>query len=119
MRRARIVNLTRDTVLAESAEVADTFPTRFMGLMGRRELEPGGGLVLTGTGSVHMFFMSIALDIVFLSRGGRVLRAIKDLRPWHVSPIVFGATTTLELPVGTIAATGTREGDAIAVEGAI
>ena len=116
MRRARIANLTRDTVLAERAEVADTFPTRFMGLMGRRELEPGGGLVLTGTGSVHMFFMSIALDIVFLAKDARVLRAIENLKPWYVSPIVWGATTTLELPVGTIAGTGTRTGDVIEID---
>ncbi len=116
MRRARIVNRSREYVLAESAEVADTFTTRLAGLLGRSGLEPGQGLVLTKTGSVHMFFMTFALDIVFLDRDGRVVRAIDNLRPWRVSPIIRGAKTTLELPVGVIAASGTQPGDVVEVE---
>jgi uncharacterized protein len=115
MRRARIANLTRDAVLAERAELADTFQTRLVGLLGRRELGPGEGLILTETSSVHMFFMQIALDIVFLDKDSRVLRVIENLKPWYVSPLVWGARTTLELPVGTIAATGTRAGDALEI----
>ncbi len=116
LRRVRIVNQSRGYTLAENAEVADTYLTRLAGLLGRGGLEPGQGLVLTRTGSVHMFFMSFALDIVFLSRDGQVVRAIENLRPWAVSPIVRGAKTTLELPVGVIRASGTRTGDTIEIE---
>jgi len=115
LRKARIVNRSRDCLLADRAEIADTFPTRLVGLLGRRGLEPGEGLVLTRTGSIHMFFMSFPLDIVFLSRDGRVLRISANLRPWRIGPIVRGATTTLELPVGTIAQSGTQPGDTIEV----
>lgn len=115
MRLARIVNRTRDTVLAEQAQVADTFPTRLAGLIGRSELNPGTGLVLSGTNSIHMFFMSIALDVVFLDKQGFVRHTMENLRPWQFSPIVRGATTTLELPVGVIAATSTQVGDSIEI----
>ena len=39
--RVRVVNVTRDTVLAERAELASSHWARFMGLMGRAEVPPG------------------------------------------------------------------------------
>ena len=38
------------------------------GLLGRDGLEPGDGLLITKTGSIHMFFMRFAIDAVFLDK---------------------------------------------------
>jgi len=62
--RAR--NLTRGSEVAGQVEVADSFGTRFRGLMGRASLLPGGGLWLTGTSNIHMFFMRFPIDLVYL-----------------------------------------------------
>jgi len=112
-------NLTRDSVLAERVEVADTLWARFMGLMGRPSIEPGFGLWLSGTNGIHMFFMRFAIDAVFLARpdadGHRVVLAIRrTVRPWvGLVPLVRGADGCLELPVGAIDASGTVTGDLI------
>ena len=111
-------NLTRDTVLADDLEIADTLWSRFMGLMGRRSLPPGQGLWLTGNG-IHMFFMRFPIDAVFLGRrtanGDRPVVSIhRRVRPWvGIVPYVRGADGVLELPVGTIDASDTRRGDSI------
>lgn len=116
-------NATRETTLATSVELATSFWARFMGLMGRRMLLPGMGLWISGTNGIHMFFMRFAIDAVFLGRpasggGTRAVRRVvglqRGLRPWiGLVPLVRGADSVLELPVGTIEATGTRVGDEV------
>ncbi|MFN2463636.1 MAG: DUF192 domain-containing protein [Candidatus Dormibacteria bacterium] len=83
-------------------EIAKTSWSRFVGLMGRHEFPPGSGLWIEPCNSIHMFFMRFAIDVLFLDREGRVKRVMLGLRPWRVSPIVFGARTTVELPAGTL-----------------
>ena len=117
--RAR--NLTRGSEVAGQVEVADSFGTRFRGLMGRASLLPGGGLWLTGTSNIHMFFMRFPIDAIFLGRpaadGGRQVVAVHaSLRPW--TGIVWyarGADGCLELPAGSAAASGTAVGDVVAL----
>ena len=115
-------NLNRGTVLADRVEVAQTLWARFMGLMGRPALAPGDGLWLAGTNGIHMFFMRFAIDAVFLGRpdldGDRVvLAARRAVRPWvGLVPLVRGADGCLELPAGTIEATGTVKGDTVRIE---
>lgn len=70
--------------------------------MGRSELAPGRALWIEPCNSIHMFFMRFAIDVLFLDRAGRVKRVMLRLKPWRVSPIVFGARTTVELPAGTL-----------------
>ena len=84
-------------------EVARTSWSRFIGLMGRADLPAGRALWIEPCNSIHMFFMRFAIDVLFLDRDGVVKRVLLRLRPWRVSPIVFGARTVVELPAGTLA----------------
>ena len=97
-------------VVADHVEVAASMWQRFMGLMFRRELPAGHGLSLTPCNSIHMFFMRIPLDVVFLDRDGRVLRTYEGIRPWRVSRVVRGSRTAVELPAGTLRAAGIEKG---------
>jgi len=108
----RIENETRATELGGRIHVADNPWTRFIGLIGRRGLAQGEGLHIVPCGSVHMFFMRFALDIIYLDREFRVVKTVSNLRTWRLSA-ARGAKTTLELPVGTIARTETVAGDQI------
>ncbi|HWP62975.1 MAG TPA: DUF192 domain-containing protein [Candidatus Binatia bacterium] len=115
-------NLTRERLLASDLEVAGSFWARFRGLMGRAALPPGRGLYLPDNG-IHMLFMRFPIDAVFLGRPEpsgecRVVAVRSNLRPWWgLVPYVRGAVAVLELPAGTIAATGTAVGDVVVVEG--
>ncbi len=90
--------------------------------MGRAALSPGGGLWLRPASSIHMLFMRFAIDAIFLGRPGPtgdrvVLAARRALQPWlGLIPLVRGADGCLELPVGTIEATGTVRGDTVRIE---
>jgi uncharacterized membrane protein (UPF0127 family) len=97
--------------LADRVALATTFWTRFKGLMGRKTFEAGEGLLIIPCNSVHCFFMKFAIDVVYLSREGEVLRVASDLHPGAIGPLVKGARAVLELPAGTAAAAGVLPGD--------
>ena len=101
--------------VCERCELADSFWTRFRGLMGRRELAAGSGMLFRPGGSVHMFFMRFPLDVVFVDRDWRVVGVRHELRPWRVAG-ARGAAAALELPAGAAAAATIEEGDVLALE---
>jgi hypothetical protein len=115
-------NVTRSTVLADHLEVAGSLWARFMGLMGRRHLPAGHGLWLPSSNGIHMFFMRIPIDAIFLGRpvadGSRqVVSVHRGLRPWTgLVPLVRGADGCLELPIGTASRTGSVVGDVVRIE---
>ena len=98
-RRFRIVNQTRGTELAHSAEVADTGASRSKGLLGRKGLEPGTALWIIPCESVHTFGMQFSLDLVYIDRQNRIVKIRRNIPPWRMS-ICLRAHSVLELPAG-------------------
>jgi uncharacterized protein len=107
----RLVNSTRDVVLADRVERAVAMGDRMRGLLGRSAFAQGDALVIAPCNAIHTFFMKFPIDAVFLDRGGRVVRALAEMRPWRATRFHFAASQVVELPAGTLARTGTRVGD--------
>ncbi|HEX5504532.1 MAG TPA: DUF192 domain-containing protein [Thermomicrobiales bacterium] len=116
--QCRIVNRSRDSVVAEAAEVARSWWARGRGLLGRRDLPAGAGLVIDPCSSIHTWFMAFPIDVAFVAADGRVVRTAHAVRPWRVGPIARGARYVVELPAGTLARTGTEVDDRLALEAA-
>jgi uncharacterized membrane protein (UPF0127 family) len=114
MRVVRVINRTRGSVLAGRAELANNPWTRFMGLMGRRELPSGSGLVLQPGGGIHMWFMRIPLDVIHVDKHDRVTHVLRRIKPWRFGPLFVGNKWAIELPIGT--ANDTQVGDQIDIE---
>jgi uncharacterized membrane protein (UPF0127 family) len=114
--RLRVNNETRGRLLADRAERATGFVDRFMGLMGRRSLAFGEGMHIEPCNSIHTFFMRIPIDVVFLDPGGVIVKQFPALPPWRATSVYFKARSVLELPAGTLQASGTQEGDRLTFE---
>lgn len=112
----RIINKTRGTLLADRAEEATRGLQRLKGLLGRRELPVGEGLLITPCNSIHMFFMRFAIDALFLDAEGTVVKLFAALPPWQATWIYPKARSVLELPAGVAAASGTLEGDRLDIQ---
>lgn len=110
-----IYNKTRSTTLGNAVEVAETPWTRLKGLLGRRSLDEGGGLLITPCNSIHMFFMRFAIDVAFLDQSNRVVHATHAIKPWRATWFYPKAVSALELPAGTLKRTGTEEGDELSL----
>ena len=98
------------TIVCERCLLAETALTRMRGLLGRRELPTGEGILLKPASSVHMAFMRFPIDAVFLDRELRVVKIAADLRPWRIASARH-AKSVLELPAGEAARRGLSVGD--------
>ena len=108
-------NLTRNAVLGEAIDVADTSEKRRTGLLKHTGLAPGEGLWIKPCESVHTFFMKFAIDLVYIDKKNKVRKARKAVPPWRLSACL-SAHSIIELPAGTIERTGTQAGDELAIE---
>ena len=103
-------------------EVADTDAKRERGLMFRKELPEGSGMLfLFDEEREHAFWMKdtlIPLDLIFVDSSGRVTGIIARARPLTLEPRSGGPSRmVLEVPGGWAAAHGVRAGDRMTVEG--
>lgn len=108
--RLRILNQTRQSLLADCVEVADRGATRRKGLLGRDGLAAGEGLWIVPCESVHTFGMRFPIDLIYLDRNWNVKKVRSGVPPWRLSACL-SAHSVLELLPGTIGATQTRPGD--------
>src|SRR5947208_13645533 len=95
------------TIVCERCVLGDTALTRMKGLLGRRELEEGEGILLRPASSVHMAFMRFPIDAVFLDRDLRVVKVAAELRPWRAAGR-RGAKAVLEIAAGDAGMRGVR-----------
>lgn len=79
------------------------------GLLGRRGLDSGQGLLLQPASSIHMFFMRFPIDAVFLGADGEVVKVARNLAPWRVASC-RGAKAVVELRAGEAERRDLREG---------
>jgi uncharacterized membrane protein (UPF0127 family) len=113
--KVSVRNQTRNAVLGEAVDVADTSEKRRTGLLKHERLEPGEGLWIKPCESVHTFFMKFAIDLVYVDKKHKVRKVRKAVPPWRVSACLT-AHSIIELPAGTIERTGTQAGDELSIE---
>src|ERR1700677_4656935 len=115
MRRLRVNNPSRQTTLADRAQIADTSRTRKTGLLKHQGLERGEGLWITPCEGVHTVGMKFPIDVVFLDKQRKVVKIRAAMPRWRMSACLR-AHSVLELPSGTASANQTTAGDQLEFE---
>lgn len=121
-----VTSLKNRKVIADKCYVAESFLDRLRGLIGRSRLDSGEGMFFPRCNDIHMWFMRIPIDVVFVrqisaQKSGElatfeVTRVCESLKPWRLLPVRSGrATETIELPVGTVRNCDVRLGDRICI----
>ena len=103
--------------MCERCVLADTALARMKGLLGRKALPSGEGILLRPASSVHTAFMRFPIDAVFLDRELRVLEVAENLRPWRTAAR-RKAHAVLELPAGESDRRGLSPGDRLVTDAA-
>jgi len=112
-RAVTIANLD-GPVVCERCVLADSALRRMRGLLGRKKLDSGHGILIRPAPAIHTWFMRFAIDAVFLDRELSVLSVRRDLRPWRMAG-QRGARAVLELPAGEAERRGIEPGDRLEV----
>lgn len=111
-----MVNTSKDTVLADRAGKVDTPVSRGIGLIGKKGLPEGTGLIIQPCNSVVSFFMRFTIDVVFVDANSTVCHVMHSMAPWRTSKIVRKSKLVVELAPGTASATNTAIGDRIDIQ---
>jgi uncharacterized membrane protein (UPF0127 family) len=114
MAQITFYNLTKETLLGDAVDVADTAATRNRGLLKHDRLAGGEGLWIVPCEAIHTFWMKFAIDAVFLDKNKKVTKVVANLRPSRLA-MSWRARSVLELPAGTAAQTRTEPGDQIEI----
>ena len=109
-----LFNTTRKTVVSDRCRFANTVLKRMVGLLNRSSLSEGEGLLLDRCYGIHTFFMRFPIDVLFLDKEYRVIRAVSALPAFRTCAVPH-AVYVLELPVGAIERSQTAAGDQIQV----
>jgi len=117
---AREIPIQRDgqVVAVVKAEIAQTAEERSQGLMFRKSLNDGDGMLFVfERDEVLSFWMKntyIPLSIAFITSDGRIIE-IKDMYPHDENPVVSSrsARYALEVPQGWFSRAGVRAGDIV------
>jgi uncharacterized membrane protein (UPF0127 family) len=107
-----LVNVTKKSVVSNRCHFANSVFKRMVGLLNRKALAPGEGLLIDRCYGIHTFGMRFPIDVLFLDKDLKVMRAVAALPPFRTC-VVRRAVYVLEMPVGAIQSTRTEAGDQI------
>ncbi len=113
MQEMMVFNLSRTKLLCSQAKYANRFFRRLIGLLGKKELMEGEGLIIEPCNMVHSLGMRMTIDVLFLSKNHEVVYCMERMPPNKISPSIKDASYVIELPAGLIAQTSTARGDNI------
>ena len=75
--------MERIEILGYKAKVARKLVERIRGLIGTKDLLPDEGMLILKCNAIHTFFMSFPIDAIFLDKNDKVVKTIKNIRPWR------------------------------------
>ena len=97
----RVIHIKSGAILGENIYLATTFGMRLRGLMFRKNML-GDGLIIDPCNSIHNCFVSFPIDVIFLSKDNRIVKVLRNFKPWRFSLIYLKASKVVELPSGKV-----------------
>lgn len=111
---AQLMNAQKQ-ILIPDLRIADRMWSRMRGLLGTRDLPAQEGLWIHACNSIHTFFMSYAIDCVFVDADLKIKALKKDVKPGRLVMPIWSAQSVFELRSGQIEKLGLSVGDQLHV----
>ena len=112
----RIILYKNKEILTENAQLADTFFSRFRGLMFRKEIAGDYALLIVPCNQIHMLNMRFAIDVVYLSESGEVVKIDVNVPVGKICKTVRQAKSVIEMKSCAAERFGISQGDMLRVE---
>ncbi len=111
-----VYNKTKETFLALRVKVADSVLGRLIGLLGRRSLNPDGGVWIVPANSIHTVGMLFSFDVVMIDKDFKVVSLTEMVKPFRIILPKRRAESVIELPAHTIFRSRTEIGDQLLLD---
>jgi uncharacterized membrane protein (UPF0127 family) len=109
-----LANTRNKRIVATTLLTAFDSASRRKGLLDHASLAEGSAMIIAPTSAIHTFAMQFAIDVIFVSKDGRVLKVKRDVKPRRLAG-AWRAFAVVELPVGAIDRSDTRPGDQLQI----
>lgn len=111
----KAVILKNGKIITENAETAYSFWRRFKGLMFRKSIDDDYALHIKPCNQIHMLNMKFAIDVIYLSDSGEVIKIDENVKPGTVCKTVKNAKSVIEVNSSAAAKFGISEGDMLEI----
>jgi uncharacterized membrane protein (UPF0127 family) len=111
-----LINRSKNQTIATTVEQARGPWQRLRGLIGRSDLAPETAFYIPGCTTIHTCFMRFPIDAVFVSKNLEVTSLYRNLKPWRMTKVQWGARSVIELAAGTINKMAIEIGDQLHVD---
>ena len=109
----KIIIKKNSQIITDNARRADSFFSRFKGLMFVKEIEDNYALHITPCNQIHMLNMRFALDVIYLGQNGRVVKIDENVQPGKICKTVRNAKSVIEMKASAAAKLGISQGDVL------
>jgi len=106
----------KNKLIFNDLKVANTFLSRFLGLMGKKSLPEGSALLISPCKMVHNCFMRFSIDILFIDSKNKIVGLCPGLRPWRLSPFIKNSKSVIECNKGIISRFDLSIGDLVEIK---
>lgn len=79
----KLVNASKNKTVATKLEVAKSFWSRVVGLLGRKDLHSEEALWINSCNGIHTCFMKFPIDVVFVDSEFKIESVHTDIKPWR------------------------------------
>ncbi len=105
----RVVNARTGRIVGAAIEEAKGPWRSFRGLMFRKGLLDGHGMLFRPAKGIHTQFMRFPIDLIYLDTHNQVVKVRPSMRPWRFD--FTNAAAVIEMTGGTAAVVDVRAGD--------
>ena len=105
-----LMNTRNKRMVARTLLTAFDSASRRKGLLDHASLAEGSAMIIAPTSAIHTFAMRFAIDVIFVSKDGRVLKVRPHVRPRRIAA-AWRAFAVVEMASGAIQLSDTRAGD--------
>jgi uncharacterized protein len=113
-RSHRLVNRRNDAVVANVVKAAVDSSSRRRGLLGLDAMPDGQALIIAPCNAIHTWFMRFAIDVVFVTKRGEVIKRYDAVSPWRMA-VAWRAFAVIELAAGALRTSETGKGDVVEI----
>ena len=100
----KLVRAHDNIEIASEVKLATSFKDRLVGLMFVDDMHGFDALIIEPCRSIHNFFVRFSLDAVFVDKNLKVVKILRNFKPWYISGIYFRAHKVIEMKAGKASA---------------
>ncbi|MFH1429779.1 MAG: DUF192 domain-containing protein [Candidatus Margulisiibacteriota bacterium] len=92
-----LFNKTQNKVITKNTVLANSFLRRLKGLSLTSSKPIDTAWIFPKCQIIHMYFMFFPLGLIYLDRQKKVVKCVKRIKPWTISPFVRKAHYVVEV----------------------